>query len=56
MLTGEEVSPLDDFSWNAQEKFYTLTEMRVWPTDRGIQGFEVMFETPSNFTGYPPLI
>ena len=57
MLTGDETgAPLDDITWSVPYKFYRLSRLRVWPTEKGIQGFEVTYTVPDDFTGYEPLV
>ena len=35
---------------------YSLAEIRAWPSDRGIQGFELIYKVPEDYTGYLPHI
>ena len=50
---------LDDL-WYCPYKFYSLSRVRVWSSNvpdvgKRISGFEVVYEVPAHFTGYPPI-
>ena len=52
MLNGQEVATVDEVTWHVPYKFYSLSKLLIWPTPSGIQGFEVTFSVPDDFTGH----
>ena len=55
MLNGQEEGTVDEVNWHVPYKFYSLSMLRIWPAATGIQGFEVTYTVPEEFTGYEPL-
>ena len=50
------MEPYEEETWVVPYKFYSLSKLRVWKEQMNkISGLEVVFEAPSNFTGYPPI-
>ena len=52
MLVGEIGGDSTEIEWSVPEKMYSLAEIRAWPIARGIQGFELTYKVPDDFTGY----
>ena len=56
MLNGLVIKPFEEDTWVVPYKFYSLSKLKVWKQHQEkVSGFEVVYEVPANFYGYPPI-
>ena len=54
MVEGQEYGEIEEKFFSVPYKFYQLTKLRIWSSEKAIIGFDATFTVPDTFTGYAP--